>query len=137
MTPEGKVFTNQVQTKWMCYNCFVLWCVSGSKAPLLVSGTKENGFILLSVLLALSQNVVSSVADGKSWISMPLSQNGFTMLVHITFLVFGLSLNVHLTFAIISTNWLLALYTKYTLCMANHTCTSSQHSSARQSWCIV
>ena len=94
--PEGKVFTNHIQTKWMCYNYFVLWCVSGSKAPLLVSGTKENGFILLSILLVLSQNVVSSVADGKSWISMPLCQNGFTMLAHITFLVFGLSLNVHL-----------------------------------------
>ena len=30
----GRVFTNPMQTKWMYYNCFVLWCVSGSKASL-------------------------------------------------------------------------------------------------------
>ena len=31
--PEGGVFTNQIQTDWMCYN-FVLWCMSKSKVPL-------------------------------------------------------------------------------------------------------
>ena len=34
------------------------------------------------------------LADRKSWVSMLLSWNGFTMLTHITFLAFGLSKNI-------------------------------------------
>ena len=47
-------------------NCFVLECASGSKTPLtlmIMTGMKENDFILM----ALCQNGVSGVADGRPW----------------------------------------------------------------------
>ena len=28
------MFTDQINIEWMCYNCFILWCVIGSKASL-------------------------------------------------------------------------------------------------------
>ena len=40
------------------------------------------------------QNCVDFLADGKPWVSMPLSWNGFTMPTHVTNLVFGISTNV-------------------------------------------
>ena len=39
--PEGGAFTNKIQTERMCYNCFVLWCVSRSKAPLACAWHEE------------------------------------------------------------------------------------------------
>ena len=88
--PKGRTFINQIQTKWIHYICFVLWCVSGSKAPYLVSGMKEHNFIPL----VLCQNKASDIANRKPCVSMPLSPDGFTMLARITFLVFPLSINV-------------------------------------------
>ena len=65
--PQGSVLTNQIQTEWMCYICFMvherikgtLSCVWHEKqiyttGPLLWSG-------------------VGDLADGKPWISMPLN----------------------------------------------------------------
>ena len=46
MKPKGGAFTNQIETKWMCYNCFVLQCMSRLKASLLMSGVMTD-FILL------------------------------------------------------------------------------------------
>ena len=43
------------------------------------------------------QNDMGGLGDGKPWVSMPLSQNKFTMLTYITFLAFGFSTNVPLT----------------------------------------
>ena len=42
--PEGTAFTNQIQTEWMCYSCFVLWCMSRSKAALACVWHKERFF---------------------------------------------------------------------------------------------
>ena len=53
--PNGSTITNQIQTKWMCYYCFVLWCVSGSKAPLACVWNEGEG--------------ASGLADGKRWVS--------------------------------------------------------------------
>ena len=62
------------------------------------------------------------VADGKPWISMLLSRNEFTILTHITFLAFQLSINVA-TFD--TTNSLLLTYAQSKLSMANGTCMTS------------
>ena len=61
MTPEGRAFTNQIQTEWMCYNCFVLWCVSGSKAPLACVWHEEQFYTAGPVL----RNGAGDLADGK------------------------------------------------------------------------
>ena len=55
----------------------------------------------------LPRNGVGDLADGHPWISMPLSQNGFTIPTHVTILAFGLSTNVPFMLLI---SWLLALY---------------------------
>ena len=69
--PEGGAFTNQIQTEWMCYNCFVLWCVSGSKA-LIACVWHEERFYTAGLV---PRNGVDDLADGKPWVSMPLNWN--------------------------------------------------------------
>ena len=79
-------------------------------------------------------NDACGLADGKFWVSMPLSRNGFTMLIRLTFLAFGLSTNVSLMLLI---SWLLALYAQSTLwVMANHMYMALQQSSARPNWSV-
>ena len=101
----GGAFTNQVQTEWMCYNCFFMvheW-IKGS-----LRWHEEQFYTVGPVLW----NDAGGLADGKLWVSMPLSRNGFTMLIRLTFLAFGLSTNVSLMLLI---SWLLALYAQSTL----------------------
>ena len=74
--PEGGVFTNQIQTKWMCYNYFVLWCVSRSKASLACVWHEEQFYTAGPV----PRNGMGGLADGKPRVSMLLSQKGFTNL---------------------------------------------------------
>ena len=102
------MFTNQIQTEWMCYNCFVLWYVSGSKVPLACVWHEERFYTAGLV----PQNGAGDLADGKPRVSMPLSWNEFTILIHVTFLAFGFSTNVRLTLLI---SWLLALYARSVL----------------------
>ena len=92
----------------MCYNCFVLWCVSGSKAPLACFWHDKRFYTAAPV----PRNGVGDLADGKSWVSMPLSWNEFTIPTRVTFLAFGLSTNVPLTLLI---SWLLALHAQSVL----------------------
>ena len=66
---KGGVFTNQIQTEWMYYNCFVLWCVSGSKASLSCVWHEERFYTVDPV----SRNSAGVIANGKTWVSMPLS----------------------------------------------------------------
>ena len=61
--------------------CFVM--CERIKCALSLSGMKENNFMLV----VLCWNGTSGVVDGKPYVSMPLSRNGFTMLTHV-FLVF-------------------------------------------------
>ena len=61
-------FTNQIQTEWMCYNCFVLWCMSGSKVPLACVWHEERFYTAGPV----PRNGAGELADGKPWVSMPL-----------------------------------------------------------------
>ena len=61
---------------------FVLWCMGGSKVPLACIWHEERFHAAGPVL----QNDVGVLADGKPWISMPLSRNGYTIPIHITFL---------------------------------------------------
>ena len=103
--PEGGEFTNQIQTEWMCYNCFVLWRVSWSKVPLACVWHEEWFYTAGPV----PWNSAGGLADGKHWDSMPLSQNGFTMPTCMTFLGFGISTKVPLMLLI---SWLLALYAR-------------------------
>ena len=74
----------------MFYNYFVLWCVSGSNAPLACVWDEERFYTAGSV----PRNGASDLADEKPWISMPLNHNIFTIPTCITFLVVGLSTNV-------------------------------------------
>ena len=119
--PEGGAFTNQIQTdEWMCYNCFVLWYMSGSKVPLACVWHEERFYTAGPV----PQNCAGELADGKPRVSMPLSQNGYTMLTRITNPVFGISTNIPLA---LLASWLLALYARSTVCiMANPTCMALQ-----------
>ena len=87
---KDRAYTNQIKTKWMCYNCFDLWCVGGSRPPLACAWHGEQLYIAGLV----PQNGAGGLADEKPWVSMPLSQNGLTMLTPITFLALGLSINV-------------------------------------------
>ena len=59
-------------------------------------------------------NSASDLADGKPWVSMPLSRKGFTMPTHVIFLALGLSTNISL---ILITSWLFALYARKALCI--------------------
>ena len=119
--------TNQIQTEWMYYICFVLWCVSRSKA-LLACVWHEEWFYTAG---PVPQNGASDLADGKPWVSMLLSWNGFTILSPVTFLVFRLSTNVPLMLLI---SWLLTLYARSLLSiMADHTFMTLQWLSARPS----
>ena len=52
------------------------------------------------------RNSAGGLADGKPWVSMPLSRNGFTMTTRVTNLAFGISTNIPLA---LLTSWLLAL----------------------------
>ena len=117
---EGEAFTNQIQTKWMCYNCFVLWCVSGSNVPLACVWHEERFYTAGLV----SWNGAKFLADGKPWVSMLLIQYGLTMPTCLTFLAFEFFTNVLL---MLLTSWLLALLVhESTICiMANHTCICS------------
>ena len=117
---EGEAFTNQIQMKWMCYNCFVLWCVSESKVPLACVWHEERFYTTGPV----PQNGARFLADGKPWVSMLLIQYGFTIPTHLTFLAFEFSTNVLL---MLLTSWLLALLVREsTICiMANRTCIHS------------
>ena len=114
----------------MCYNCFVLWCVSGSKAPLACVWHEEGFYTAGCVQL----NGVGGLADGKRWVSMPLSRNGFTMPTCVTNLAFGISTNVPLA---LLTSWLLALYAQSAVCiMANRMCMALQRSTLSEA-CLV
>ena len=108
--------------------------MSGSKAALACIWHEERFYTVGPVL----QNDAGDLADRKPWISMPLSQNRFTMTTDVTFLTFRLSTNVPLT---LLTSWLFTLYARSTLCiMANGTCMALKQSSAtltllRLGWC--
>ena len=91
-----------------------------------MSGRNENDIILL----VMCQNGVSGLADRMPWVSMPLSQNGFTMLTCITFLAFGCSLNVPL---MLLSSWLLTLHAWNTrFIMAKRMCMALEHSYFRE-----
>ena len=100
--PKGRAFT---KLKRKLNGCVTTALLSGSKVPLpydIVQRLKENNF----VPLALCWNGVSGVVDEVLGF-MLLSQNRFGMLTHVTFLAFGLSINVPLT---LPNSWILALY---------------------------
>ena len=84
------MFTNKIQTKWVCYNWFVLWHMNRLKAPLACVWHEEWFYTADPV----PQNGADGLADGKPWLYMALSQNGFTIPIRVTFLEFGLSTNV-------------------------------------------
>ena len=108
--PESRAFTNQIQTKCICYNCFVLQCLSVSKVHLACARHEEQ----FSNVGPVPCNSVSDLDDGKRRVSMLLSWNRFTMPTHVTFLALGLSTSIPLT---IITTWLLALYAWKALCI--------------------
>ena len=84
--------------------------MSGSMAPLVCVWHKEQ----FCTANPVPRNGVGDLADGKPWISMPLSWNGFAILTCVTFLAFRLPTYIPLMLLI---SWLLALCicTKYTL----------------------
>ena len=100
--------------------------------PLACVWHKEQFYMADPVL----QNSVGGLADENPYVSIQLSQNGFTMPTCVTFLVFGLFTNVTL---MLLTSWLLALYAQSMICITanNSTCVTSQHLSARLSWSTV
>ena len=75
----------------------------GSKAPLACVWHEERFYTAGPV----PWNGASELADGKTWVSMPLSWNEFTIPTRITLLAFGLSTNVRLT---LLNSWPLTLY---------------------------
>ena len=79
--------------------------MSGSKAPLACTWHEERFYTAGPV----PRNGAEFLADGKPWVSMPLIQYGFTIPIHLTFLVCGFSTNV---FLMLLTNWPLALYAR-------------------------
>ena len=81
-----------------------------SKVPLACFWHTERFYIAGPV----AWNGAGCLADRKPWVSMPFSQNGFTMLTHVTFLAFKLAINVPLT---LLTSWLLILYSQNMLCI--------------------
>ena len=107
-----RAFTNTIQTEWMCYNCYVLWCMGKSKVPLVCVWHEKQFYTTGPVLW----NGVGGLADGKPWVSMLLIWYGFTMQTRITLLAFT---NLLLMLLI---SWLLALYARSVICiMDNHT----------------
>ena len=125
------MFIDQINIEWMCYNCFILWCVSGSKASLACIWHEEQ-FYTAGPLL---QNGTVGLADGKPWVSMLLSWNGFTMPPCIAFLAFRLSTNAPL---MLITVVLLSLYVCCVLSiMDNCICMSLPQSSVRTSYSVV
>ena len=84
--------------------------MSGLKA-LLACIWHEKRFYTAGLVL---QNDADGLANRKPWVSMLLSQNRFTLMTHVTFLVFGLSTNIPL---MLLTSWLFALYARSTLCI--------------------
>ena len=77
--------------------------MSGSKASLACVWNEEQFYIAVP----MPQNGVGDLADGKPWVSMPLSWNEFTILTRMIFLAFRLPTNVRLMLLI---SRLLALY---------------------------
>ena len=55
-----------------CYNCFVLWCVSGLKAPLAFVWHEERFYTAGPVL----RNSAGGLADGKPWGYKRSNRNG-------------------------------------------------------------
>ena len=103
------MFTDQINIEWMCYNCFILWCVIGSKGSLACIWHEEQ-FYTAGPLL---QNGTVGLTDGKPWVSMLLSWNRFTMPTCIAFLAFRLSTNAPLMLITI-----VLLYYMYVVCSA-------------------
>ena len=64
--------------------------MSGSKAPLACVWHEE----LFYTAGPMPQNSAGGLADGKPWIFMLLSRNGFTMPTRVTNLAFGISTKV-------------------------------------------
>ena len=122
--PEDRAFTNQIQTKCMCYNYFISQCVSISKVPLVCAWHEEQ----FSIVGPVPWN---SASDGKPWVSVPLSWNRFTMLTHVTFLALGLLTNIPLT---LITSWLLALYVRKVLCIIIICMLMASQNRTRPSW---
>ena len=58
--------------------------MSGSKAPLACVWHEERFYTAGPV----PQNSAGDLADGKPWVSMPLSWNEFTILTRVTFIAF-------------------------------------------------
>ena len=77
--------------------------MSGSKVPLSCVWHEKRFYTAVPEW----RSGASDLVDGKPWISMPLSQNEFTISDRVTFLAFDLSTNVPLMLLI---NWQLALY---------------------------
>ena len=95
---------------------FCFMCMNGSKVPLACAWHAECFYTAGPVL----QNDVDGLANGKHWVSMPLTWNAFTMLTRETLTVSGFSTNVPL---MLLTSWLLGLYARSMLCIiTNHTC---------------
>ena len=82
--------------------------MSRSKAPLACIWHEEQFYTAGPV----PWNGAGDLADGKPWVSIPLRWNEFTIPTRVTFLVFGLSTNIHLMLLI---SWLLALYARSAL----------------------
>ena len=129
--PEGTAFTNQIQTEQMCYNCFVLWCMSGSDTPLACVWHEQQFFTV-------------GLVHGMAWVVQLMESFGFScslagmdlpLDLHNLPCVRILYTNIPL---MLLTSSLLALYVQRTLCtMDNHTYTALQHLSARPKWSIV
>ena len=79
--------------------------MSGSKAPLACAWHEER----LYTAGPVPWNGAEFLANGKPWVSMLLIQYGFTILIHLTFLVFRFSTDVLL---MLLTNWPQALYAR-------------------------
>ena len=73
----------QIRYKPNGYNRFVLWCVSGSKAPLPCVWNEERFYTAGPV----PRNGAGNLANGKPCVSMSLNWNEFTIPTHVTFLV--------------------------------------------------
>ena len=94
-------------TNWkeMCYNCFILWCVSRSNS-------RSSSLSLLA-----QRTILKLLALWRGWwktsVIMLLSQNRFAMLTHISFLAFKPFINALL---ILLNSWVLGIInTKLTL----------------------
>ena len=95
-------------------------------------GMEENNFILL----VLCRNGVSRVPHRKFWISMSLGLKRSTI-GHADLRNFPFSPTIFKKPLTLLTSWLLAIYARSLLYMANGMCMASQHSSARLNWSVV